>query len=274
MNQQQRRPVSPVTVSALALVVALAAFGAAFWYLDGMTYLDRYLAGVETTDSEAPAPKRPRVDRDTDDASKVPTDTLSLPAGMSRDFALRVWQEQLDSQATISRLVEGRVREMAITKVVTSSADTTLHVSVTFTDDSRANGVIGFHKVGKSWYFAYLSGRSTPGATGYAASIGVGDGSAPQGALPDLASVDYGLLNTIIIQQAASASIIEEYITGHVMGIDVGKPRKGSGTVTIPIVMREDHENGYADLILIESPSPDGPRWFIARFNKTKSEPL
>lgn len=274
MDQQQRKPGGSVMISALALIMALAAFAAAFWYFDGMTYVDEYLLGISSSDAGTGRTSGRGVEATTTPGSTEPTDTLVMPEGMTQAFALRVWQEQLDSQAVISRLAEGRVKEMAITRVVTSSVDATLQVMVTFSDGSRGPGVFGLRRIGSDWYFSHVTSTRSSSTTGYASSVSVNDGGRPDGPLPNLDDVDIALLNTILVQQKASSRIIGEYVAGKVMRIVAESPRKGSHTITVPIVMYEDHETATADLILIEDSSGDEPRWFIARFSKTGSVPL
>lgn len=274
MDQQQRKPGGSVIISALALVLALAAFAAAFWYFDGMTYLDEYLVGLAPDDTGTGGSAGRGGETTSTPGSAEPTDTLVMPEGMTQAFALRVWQEQLDSQAVISRLAEGRVKEMAITRVVTSSVDATLQVMVTFTDGSKGPGVFGLRRIGSDWYFAFVNSTRSSVATGYASSVSLDDGVKNRTSLPDLDDVDFALLNTILVQQKASSRIIGEYVDGKVMRIVAEAPRKGSHTITVPIVMYEDHETARADLILIEDSSGDEPRWFIARFTKTGSVPL
>ncbi len=244
----------PVVVWGLVFVLSLAVFISAFWYLDGGSVVSDLvsqatsLLGSDT--DETPATGTP--------ASSEPT--LTLPPGMPREFALRLWQEQLDSQAMITKLVSGDVTSLTVKSVDVKGNDATLNSVVEFADGATADGVIGMHRFGANWYVAYASagsaGSGTPGVT----------------SLPAPDEVDIPLLNTIIAQQVKSSAILQEYVDGKVKKVTVERVTSGPNTATVALSMDEDHEEGYADLVAIKQKVAAEDAWFLARFVKTGTD--
>jgi len=256
MATQQNAPSRSVIVAALLLLIAVAAFGAAFYFFDGMTYVDSLLSGeliASLIENEPPIAPPP---------SPAP-EKLLLPDGMSESFALRLWQEQVESQSMIGRLVAGEVRELRIESTDVEGDTAILNSTVVFSDGTDAAGVIGMRRFGDQWYVAFAS-----------ADRGGESGGVPDSELPDVDEVDVALLNTILAEQSKSASITAEYAEGKVESVAVEGVRPGPGTVTIGLEMDEDHEYSSADLIALERVVDGKTIWFLARFNKTGSRSL
>lgn len=254
MSKQQSTSRRFVAFAAAFLVFAIAVFAAAFWYFDGVGYVSGLISGG----SSAPTPAAPPSSQPTSTAQQV-----ALPSGMPEEFALRLWQDQIDSRATIKRLVNGEIKSMAITKVETSGAQAVLDLRVTFTDGGTVEGFLGLERFGDTYYIATVN-----------ADRGKGFVPVPPTNLPVVDDVDVPLLNTILTEQTKSASNIQEYVDGKVKAITLLKPKAGLNTVTIPIVMNEDHETGYAEIVVISQEIDGQTEWFVARFSKTGSEPL
>lgn len=270
MNQQQSTSRKRVLSAAVALLFALAAFSAAFYIFDGSALLEDLVGRITGVEEPSTVPTS-----QVTSGSAVPTGTAVLPEPtMTQEFALRLWQEQVDSQATIGRLVEGDITRIDVESITTTTVDAQLGIRAFFADGSAASGVLGMRSFGDHWYFAYLSGTRSAEDTGLANTVRAGTGEPPEGALPVTSTVDFKMLNVILAQQKASSSILEEYPSGRVRSIDIGEPRRGLGTVTVPLTMREDHETATADLILIGQDIGGTTRWFITRFAKTGSTPI
>ncbi len=97
-------------------------------------------------------------------------ETLVLPDGMPEEFALRLWQEQVDSQENVRKLLSGEVTELddhgRRDELATSRS---LAVEAEFADGTSAPGTVGMRRYGDVWYFAYVTGMrecATDGSRG------------------------------------------------------------------------------------------------------------
>lgn len=255
MAQQPSTPRGTVAFAAAFMLVALVAFAAAFYIFDGAGIVVDAIAGMglgtpSQVKDEIAAPAGPAT-----------PDNLKLPPGVTQEFALRLWQEQVDSQDMIRRLKDGEVAKMTFTKVERSGDEAILHTTVTFRDGTTAPGVIGMRKMGGTFFVAYASAGSDEVVR------------PPTGPLPALDDVDIPLLNTMLAEQVKSADISQEYVDGKVAAVTVGAVKPGLNTVTISLEMSEDHEEGYANLIAINSDAADDDLWLLARFAKTGTKP-
>lgn len=260
MNGQQASPNKAVLTSSILLVLAAAAFAAAVYYFDGVTLLTDFATTQWSRLSGGGAAAEPPSVPTTSTPDAVPSDRLALPAGMPEDFALRLWQEQVDSQRMIGYLAKGEMSSLAINSVETTGSTSVLKVSAQLQDGTTVPGEITMRRFGDAWFVA-------------AASADENKDSGP-GPLPAVEDVDLALLNTIIAEQLKSKEATQEYADGRVERIDLGKPEPGANTVRIPVTMYEDHEVASADLVLLSYSDGDEDLWFIARFAKTGSEPL
>jgi len=250
----------PVALAAIFFVVTLCAFGAAFYLYDGAILVKDYipsdLAELWTGAQATPV-------AGASSATNTRTvDGLVLPEGMPPEFALRLWQEQVDSQSTIARLAEGEVASLRVNDVTVRGDDAELAVTIAFNDGVTGDGVIGLRRFGDTWYVAFA--RANRGG-------GLLSASEP---LPSIDEVDIAVLNTIIAESQKSAANAREYVEGHVQSVKVEGVQKGRDTATIAVEMNEDHEHGYANIIAIRTEQEGNPMWFLARFTKTGSKPL
>lgn len=255
--EKQSAPRRTIVLAALVVFLTAAAFVAAFYVFDGASVVSdgyasarRYVEGWLEQDA---APSVP--------STTTPSATLRLPPGMPEEFALRLWQEQVDSQDNITRLVEGEVAALDIDKVVVDGDDADLDVTATLKSGGSVSGVLRMKRFDDVWYVASLSGLdSDPSAAGR------------QTPLPSVDQVDVRLLNTLIAEHQKSAEITQEYIDGKVSRVAVDAIKQGVETTEISIAMSEDHEESSARLIAIRSSAKGAPIWFLARFVKTGSD--
>lgn len=262
MSKQQDNPRPSVAVPVLIALIALAAFGYAFYAFDGVAIVSDLLG----LSAEGSATER------TPGAVTAEPSELQLPPGMAEEFALRLWQEQIDSQANIKRLVEGDITRIVIDDVAQGSDVATLSITAEFEDGTSAPGHMGMRKFGDVWYFEYVTGMRQGETGGLADDTSAGTGEPPTGALPELADVDIPLLNTILQQQASSAAVLEEYATGVVADVRIDEVVPGTGNTTLKLVMNEDHEQGYGEIVVVSKEIDGEPTWFIARFTKVAAE--
>lgn len=251
MTDQHDNPKQPnVRIAVLFAVLAVLLFAAAFYLLDGMQLVQDLLGKAE----------QPDVVVETPGVVVTSNEGLVLPKGMPQEFALRLWQEQIDSQANTRRLVDGEVESILITRVTQTGDDAVLDITAAFADGPSVQGTLEMQRYSGQWYFARLSGLRSDSAP------------ATETPLPSIEDVDIELLSTIVEQQSRSAAVLEEYATGVVKEIVIDRIIDGPGTVTIKIEMNETHEEGYGELILIEKSINGEPHWFVARFTKEVAE--
>lgn len=248
MDEQQVTPKHTVLLAGVALAVAAIAFGASFYYFDGSAVVADVYSSVRESLLKSDSKPKP--------IPRASETTLALPAGMPEEFALRLWQEQIESQEMIGRLVDGEITRLVITDVETSSADATLSVTAYDTERPPLAGVIGLKKFGSCWYVTYASARESGRLRGLPND------------LPNSDEVDFELLGTILSQQTQSKSVLDEYVAGGVHRILMRKVSMGPRTATIDVAMSENHGVGHAQIVAIRDDSGLTPRWFLARFTK------
>lgn len=245
MSQQPGTSQFPVALASFFLVVCAGLFALSFYLFDGVSFVTALLP----SSFELPSAS---VDRD---RPKKRAEELVLPQGMPRDFALRLWQEQLDSQQAIGELVNGQVQSLSIDRVEKIGDQARLFVTLAFVDGSRTGGTIGLRRFGDVWYVANATAdREVPST---------------ERPLPDIDEVDVGLLNTMIAENQKSQSVINEYLDGIVKKINVTGVTAGPQTVTMDLEMDESHGGGYANLVAIRREAAEEPIWFLTRFTKT-----
>lgn len=249
MADRSGRGRAPIWFAGALLIVAAAVFGAAFYFFDGVAVTADLIAGFAGSDALSPRPEPASA-----------SDALVLPKGMSEEFALGVWQEQVDSQRAIAPLVEGKVASLKITESSVDGDVATLRATLTFRDGTTAPGAIGLHRFDDVWYVTYVSANAATDEREQAKS-----------GLPELADVDVTLLNTLIAEQAKGKAVTQDIVDGTIDLLKTGAVRAGPNTVTIPLRMREGDTEGSADLVAIKSESGGKEFWFLARFNETGS---
>lgn len=284
MSKQNRNPKRSVVFATVFAVLAVLAFAAVFWIYDGVSVVEDLL-GMSFTQAEKPATtpgdtsggqggsgdvtssadatgSTDTQDGDTgepsdDDASGQTSGStgLKLPKGMSEEFALRLWQEQIDSQKSIERLLANEIEKLVVTDVAHTDEDSRLSVTAYLSGGGTAQGYITMRKVGENWFFTNLSGIS-------------GEKPDTESDLPALEDVDPEIVNVMIEEQIKSADVLEEYATGAVEEVRVTDIVDGPGTKTLSIVMNETHETGMGDVVLVSKEIDGETVWFIVRFTK------
>lgn len=260
MNGQPSTSRKSVALATGFLLLSVIALGAVFYVLDGASaiqpIIDQVMALVSPQPSSSPVSN-----------PGTQTAKLVLPAGMTQEFALRLWQEQVDSQAMIEKLVEGEVASLKIDKVKKSGDQASLSVTVKMKDGTSAPGILLFRRFGDEWFVASATGGRASTTGGQADSVSAGTGGSTQ--LPELGDVDLDLLSTILSEQLKSQSVIDEYLAGIVKEVFIEDVQGGPQTATMKVEMDETHGDGYAKLVAIQSASDGSPAWFLARFIKT-----
>jgi hypothetical protein len=265
MAEQQGNPRRAVALAIVLLVIAVAAFAAAFYMLDGYALVQEYLGGEIVQADDGPVPAQAT-------ESQTSPDELNLPEGMPDEFALRLWQEQVDSRENIDKLFAGEIDRFEVTDTLQDGEEATLLVEAFFTDGTTAPGTIGMRRFGDIWYFAFVSGMRQSATGGSADSVSKSEGEPPAAPLPSPADVDVALLNTMIAEQAKSSAVTARYAAGAIDEIVVVGTEPGPNTATVSVDMGSDGETGPGDVIALLGESNGKDVWFIARFTDTSSE--
>lgn len=257
-----RRSRATVIAAVLAVIVAAGAFGAAFYVFDGSALVGQVAApllslfGLGPSETTSPNPQP---------APVTPADTLTLPKGMPESFALRVWLEQVESQANIERLVTGDVKTLEALSAKVNGASSVVAIRVTFADGTVLPGELGMRKFGGAWYVAWVRGLRT----GQTPVLETDEAHA----LPARRDVDVKLLSEVLAQQASSNDLLAGYATGLVQRADVTTVTEGPGTATLELKITEKDKGVYpGKLVAIQDESGTEPRWFIARFARTAAK--
>lgn len=252
MSQQLGTSRLPVALATFFLVAAVGAFGASFYIYDGVALVADYVDSAFSVGT-------PEVAQPT--TGTVDATRLVLPDGMPDEFALRLWQEQLDSQEMIGRLVSGEVKSLRVDRINRKGEDATLFVTVRSDDGEQISGAIALKQYSDDWYIAGVS------------ALRGGEVSTPQSPLPKVEDVDIPLLNTMIAENKKSQSVIDEYLSGNVRQVVIEDINLGPKTATMAVEMEEGHGDGYANLVAIQEEIDGRAAWFLARFTKTGHNP-
>lgn len=272
MSKQNRNPKRSVALAAVFAIIAVLAFAALFWIYDGMAVVEEYLGigatstaggtdkppitpGRSSDPTESVEPTSSTGESPDDSGSAGGATTLSLPEGMTEDFALRMWQEQLDSQRSIGRMADGDIERISIDDVNYTEDESKLKITAYLDGGGSAQGYITMRRMGEHWYFTNLSGVA-------------GERPYTESDVPDVSDVDVDLVNVMLEQQAASGMVLEEYATGAVEEVIIDDITTGPGTKTLAIRMNETHEEGIADIVLVSKDIDGKTVWFITRFTK------
>jgi hypothetical protein len=250
-----KRTSNRVTRAVLVVVLALAIFGAAFYYAGGMEFVQSLLGG---------SPSKPGV------GTPAASQPASASASRSIDAAdltaaKIVYAEQIESQVNIGRLAAGDITRFTVDKVDVRANE----------DKTKAAGAMRFVKAGDLWYFTTITGLRSAKTGGFADSVSSGSAIAPtMSADEKLAAVgvkepDAGVLATIAEQQKLNQSIVTALLAGEYKTYELGKPETGASTFTIPVTIGGPKESGVKASIVLISKNVEGKdRIFITTFKK------
>ncbi len=268
---QNRR--SPVVLAVLLFVVAAMALGAAFFLFDGAAILKDY-TGIDLSAFDwfglfGTAPDPEPIVRPAPPSTDVAAEPrLLLPEGVSQSYALRVWQEQIDSQANIVKLVNGEIGELRIQKSDSGPYTGKVGLTVVLTDGTSAQGELYMSKRGKNWYFEQISAtRQAKVGEDDEAALGA-EGENPATPLPAVEDVDVAVLSTIFLEQAKSQDVFADYLEGRIDRVVVRGVERGPGTATIRVRMHMGGATADGQIVAVSADVGGEPMWFLARFAK------
>jgi hypothetical protein len=243
-----------VAFAVFLLVIALAA--GALYAFDGLGTVQELIADIPYLGGSAPGGESatPPGAASTDAA-------LVLPSGMSEEFALRLWQEQVDSQTNITRLVSGEVTAINVRDAAVDGDAATIGIGVTFADGSTAPGVLGLSRFDETWYVQSVTGLRSEDAPAMVPS-----------ALPGVDDVDVPVVNTLIAEQSNNSAVTSKLVSGGIETIFIDSVEQGQGTATLGVTFGGPGGQSGGQLVAIRTTSGGEQLWFLARFSETGSD--
>ena len=276
--EPRKRAISPIALWALVLVVAGGVFAGVFAWAGGTTGVKTLIDSALGTGGNAAAvkPAGSRVTSGTMPGGSVPTTgapnsqtgtptvspattttvqpaavapvTATLPASAKT----RLYVEQVGSQTSILRLVNGEVSALSFGTPTVAGAAASVPVAVRYTDGTSVGGSLTLRKYSSLWYF-------------YAISAGA---SATRVATP--ATIDSNVVAVLSRQQASAANqtlLVQGLLQRGFTGADVVSTSKGSGTATVDVILRGGSMNSKrARFVCISRTGGSTTYWFIASF--------
>lgn len=261
-------PKSKVLVGGLVLVLALALFGAAFVYAGGPQIVTNLLGGntAEPVSTTAPTSTGGGT---TEPSTKAPA--AAIPSGVMEDFGKRMYVEQVESQANIKLLADGRMASFKVDSVKVEGVKTLVSITASFKDGTKAPGVIVLKQDNKQYFVTAIRGVRTGSTGGYA------DGTAMdtdvEGLLADemaaagIKSFDQPLLATLLSEQKSNQAVVKGIVDGTYTGVTLGAPADGAGTITIDIELT-GKQSSKGVVTLIQKTVDGRALTFISSFKK------
>jgi hypothetical protein len=237
-----------VLLPLLVLLLAVAVFAVAFYYVGGIDYLTALMAGSGAGSGGPQASPAPAV---VATATPVPTGTpdpapaasaLILPPGVTPSLAKRMYVEQIQSQVNLNKMADGEIVYFTVTslQIAKTRDKATIFIKAFFSDGTAAPGVIQLVKPDGTWYFMSITGLRSDKIGGSAETVQHGTIAEGEQANEEVirqsgvTHFDYGVINAMLAEQVECQSIILDMINGRVDRIDLQAPKAGAGTTTVP----------------------------------------
>jgi len=247
----KKRSVAPV-VWLIVLIAAVLAFGAAVVWAGGVNEA-LILVGLgsptNTTPSDAAAggASKPAAAATATDAALPPADALPASARTA------MYEQQLQSQDYIRRLVDNEIESLALGTPEQSAEAASVPIDVTLRNGSDVSGSMELKSFDGLWYFFSLT--SSEGA----------DDAVPS------SPVDESVVSVITRQQASAEN--QEMIKNGILGGGYKVARvtgvtKGAGTATVKVVLGGGSEaESKGEFLCIQKKDGSTTYWFIAKFS-------
>jgi hypothetical protein len=264
-SQRQRRG---FILSGLLTLLALGIFLGVLFFAGGMDVVtglfSRNAAGSGGSRSVATAP-----------AASASVEPTVAPAKSELEMAKYIYAEQIESQANLNKLADGKVESIRIDSVDVSGDSSLVKVTVDFKDGTRAPGGMRFRRVGGVWYFQTITGLRSAKTGGSADSVDAASKVAePLDADVKLAQVgvktpDSGVLSTIAEQAKVNQPLFRDLMAGKYKSYSLGTPVEGPNTFTIPVTIEGSSESSIsASIVLIAKTVEGTDRVFLTTFRK------
>lgn len=176
--------------------------------------------------------------------------SLTLPKGIDATTAKRMYAEQLDSQANIERLVDGKIASMQVVDRKVTKGTAELQLRVTDTDGIVRRGVMKLVKADGKWYFSSI-GR-------------LGNDTS---AVSPVGRPDTGVLNTILSEQTQHADTTAKLVDGTYTTVRIGKPKAGFRSVVLPVIFTGRSTRAATGQVTAVKRTVQGSDdWFVVSF--------
>jgi hypothetical protein len=235
----------------LFAVVAIGFFAAAFVYANGMTYVDKLIAGFSNMATPAPGTSQ-SVQSVAASSTAAATSTAgassALPA-VSDAMRGSLFYEQISSQASITDLVNSEFTALTVDSVSTTADSATLRVTATHKQLSAYRGTLVFVRSGDMWLFKSIS---RDGVTGV---------------LPTHPAVDSAIVDAVIQQHVVNQAVLKDLFAGGYKTLTATGIQKGPNTATIQVTMSGGTKpDRKGDVLLICKNLEGTTYWFITAF--------
>lgn len=258
MADTQKRGTSVLGAVLLVVLTAVALGAVAFYFFFGGADLLNDMLGRSKPEAET--------------VTQEPGTTgsgLVLPAGMTEAHALRMWQEQIESQRNIEKLVDGEIEAFDIGAVAKVGTSAKVDFTCTFTDGSSAPGTMSMSRAGSGWFVSSVGGMRSPEDTGMLSeAVNTGRGEEPTSALPTVSEVDVETLNAVIEAQADDQEMMNALLDGDVRRIVVDEVRKGPNTATAVLSVVQRDGTSKAEIVCLSRSFRGETRWLMAGFER------
>jgi ABC-type amino acid transport substrate-binding protein len=269
-------------LAALVLVVAIAAFAAAFWYVGGLDYVSG-VVGVDLAamlglgSSGAPGGLPGSVPAtSTPSTSATGTASAGKPTDVPDALAKRMYIEQIESAPQIERLASGKTTAFTIDKVETKSpTETWIAITVDFTTEPKVmKGVMALSKAGANWYFLWIQDLTGAAKTaeGLLTTPKLTEPTEPTAEEYDeagITTVDQAIIDAVLTSQAANQALVAGLVDGTYTSIALTAPVTGPGTLTIPVTATGPKAAATQGSVTLITKRIDGKdRTFVASFKK------
>lgn len=209
---------------------------------------------------------------------RKPTAPKSAPVATigadERRFGKRLLIEQMESHAVIDRLASGDIDSLYIDHRKVAKGVAKIELTARFVDGTWAPGVMRLIKHDGVWYVDTLTGVRRTRTTGVADNVntefylgGEGDIS-----LSD-SEVDWELVDAMLKAQIENADCTAKVVDGTVTRLDLRRPNRGVGTVSIPVRMDEAKGFTSARAVLLPKIIEGREYYIIAGFHEEEGSP-
>jgi hypothetical protein len=262
---EPKRASNKVTLAVLVFVLAVALFGAAFYYAGGMELVQPLIGGlVSPSGTGAPAASTPA-------SAPVSPPTATFDPALGK----RMYVEQIESQSSLQRLAAGEIKGITVDRVDAGSDVAIVSITARFTDGTKAAGAMKLVKRDGLWFFFALTGMRSGATGGLADSVNKAAQMESSQTIENefkragIVEPDAGVIKTLFEQQSANQEMFEDLLAGTYTAYELGKPTIGAGTVSIPVKILE--KSGAAStgrIVLIKKTVEGKDRVFLTKFAK------
>lgn len=251
-----------VTLAVLVFILAVALFGAAFYFLGGMDLVAPFLGGGVATPVKQPA-------------ASGSTSASITPTPFDAALGKRMYVEQVESQGNLGRLAGGKIATLTVDGVAIKGGAAVVSLNASFVDGTSATGAMQLVKRGSSWFFFSITGMRDDKTGGLADSVNSAASMEQSETLAlefrqaGIRSVDAAVVRTLFDQQSANQEVFNGLLDGRYVACGFGKPVRGAGTVTVPTTLvGKSGPFDRGSVVLIRKTVAGTDLLFLAKFVK------